>query len=159
MKLPDQANTHIHNQIISHAPPTTPAITTNDTALSPPLLQGSTLPLPTKLEPGGRVILRGLMDNHGKHEPSAWSSSSLQVANSYLNSTEGKPQNSNQPSYLRSNQQALLILSQAPLPRTMRSREPGASRPTHKMNTSNIETSGPWNQTCKLQPRKCTCAS
>jgi len=29
------------------------------------------------------------MDNHGKHEPSAWSSSSMQVANSYLNSTEG----------------------------------------------------------------------
>jgi len=89
MTLPDQPNTHIHNQIISHAPPTTPAITANDTALSPPLLQGSTIPLPTKLEPGGRVILRGLMDNHGKHEPSAWSSSSLQVANSYLNSTEG----------------------------------------------------------------------
>jgi len=41
------------------------------------------------------VILRGLMDNHGKHEPSAWSSSSMQVANSYLNSTEGKPQNQN----------------------------------------------------------------
>ena len=42
------------------------------------------------LQPGGRVILSGLMDNLGKHEPSAWSSSSMQVANSYLNSTEGK---------------------------------------------------------------------
>ena len=102
MMLPDQPITRLHSLIFSQAPTTTPTITANNKSLSLPQPQGSTLPLPTKLEPGGRVILRGLMDNHGKHEPSAWSSSSLQVANSYLNSTEGKPQNSNQPSYLRS---------------------------------------------------------
>ena len=96
MMLPDQPSTRLHSQIISQAPSTTPAITANDTALSLPLPQGSTtLPLPTKLEPGGRVILRGLMDNHGKHEPSAWSSSSMQVANSCLNLQASTAQKAN----------------------------------------------------------------